>query len=115
MTFPSGITSLQDLDIELGRSFARSWILLFGFLPIDRSDLTFVALEEGRGFVEESPMLAIPLWRHERTIDPTPAGSRIVDRLGFEPRFAAPLVKGLVTALFRNRHRVLRRTFGDAS
>ncbi len=112
MTTPPGLTSILDVDVELGKPLARSWVLLFGFLPLDRTDLTLVALDEGRGFVEQSPMLSMRLWRHERTIDPVAGGSRITDQLTFEPRFGAPLVKWCVGVLFRHRHRVLRRELG---
>lgn len=112
MTLPRGVGSILDVDVELGRPLARSWVLLFGVLPIDRSDLTLVELEEGRRFLERSPMLSMHLWQHERTIDPLPGGCRLTDRLTFEPRIGGPLAKWLVTALFRHRHRVLRRELG---
>lgn len=112
MTMPRGLASLLDVEVELGKPLARSWFLLFGFLPLDRSDLTLIELDEGRGFVEESPMLSMRLWRHERTIEPLAGGSRITDRLTFESRIAAPLVEWFVAALFRHRHRVLRRELG---
>ena len=112
MTAPRGISSILDLDVELGTPLARSWFLLFGFLPLDRSDLTLIELDEGRGFVEQSPMLSMRLWRHERTIDPVAGGSKIRDRLTFEPRFCSPLVKWFIGVVFRHRHRVLRRELG---
>jgi len=131
MTVPAGTDSLLDLDVELGKPIARSWILLFGVLPVDRSDLTLVELEPGRRFVEQSPMLGMRLWRHERTIEPVgasdagtagdaggdasiaSAGCRITDHLTFEPRLGRPLVRWLVAVLFRHRHRVLRRELGE--
>lgn len=112
MTVPGGVESILDLDVELGKPLGRTWILLFGFLPLDRVDLTLVELEEGRRFVEQSPMSAMRLWRHERRVDPLPGGSRIEDRLAFEPRLARHLTRRLVALLFRHRHRVLRRELG---
>lgn len=112
MTFPAGRANILDFDVELGQPLARSWILLFGFLPIERSDLTLVELDTGRRFVEQSPMLTMRLWRHERTIAPIPGGSSITDRLTFEPRLGGPIVEWFVAALFRHRHRVLRRRLG---
>ena len=112
MTVPRGLASILDLDVKLGQPLARSWILLFGFLPLDRSDLTLIELDVGRRFVEESPMLSMRLWRHERTIAPVPGGSSITDRLTFEPRLGAPIVKWFIAALFRHRHRVLGRRLG---
>lgn len=114
MTVPRGVENLIDADIELGRPLVRSWVLLFGILPIDRSDLTLIEMDVGHRFLEESPMLSMRLWRHERTIEPRPEGSRIRDDLTFEPRFAAPVVRWFVQTLFRNRHRVLRARLGGA-
>jgi hypothetical protein len=37
---------------------------------VDRSDLTFLELEPGRRFLEQSPMLSMKLWRHERIVEP---------------------------------------------
>jgi len=112
MTVPRHLTSLLDVDVELGRPMVRSWFLLFGFLPVDRIDLTLIELHPGRGFVEQSPMLSMRLWRHERTIEPLGAGSKLTDRLTFEPRHGAPLVKAFIASLFRHRHRVLHRDLG---
>ena len=112
MTAPRGITSILDIDVKLGTPLTRSWFLLFGFLPLDRSDLTLIELNDGHGFVEQSPMLSMRLWRHERTIDSVAGGSKISDRLTFEPRFCARLVRWFIAAVFRHRHRVLRRELG---
>ena len=112
MTLPAGAVNLLDGEVELGRPLARSWMLLFGFVPLDRLDLTLVELEPGRRFVEQSPMHSLRLWRHERRVEAVPGGCRITDVLGFEPRFGAPLVRWLVDTLFRHRHRVLRDEFG---
>jgi ligand-binding SRPBCC domain-containing protein len=112
MTAPRGITTILDVDVKLGEPLIRSWFLLFGFIPLDRSDLTLVELDEGHGFVEQSPMLGMRLWRHERAIDPVAGGCKISDRLTFEPRFSARLVRWFIAVLFRHRHRVLRRELG---
>ena len=115
MTMPRGIESILDVDFELGTPLFRSWLLLFGILPIERSDLTLIELTEGRGLVEESPMLMMRLWRHERRIDPVDGGSRITDVLTFEPRVGGRLVERCVETFFRHRHRVLRRALGTRS
>ena len=112
MTMPRGVASILDLNVQLGQPLARSWILLFGFLPLDRSDLTLIELDVGHRFVEESPMLSMRQWRHERTIATSPGGSSITDRLTFEPRLGGPIVTWFVAALFRHRHRVLGRRLG---
>lgn len=112
MTMPRQVRRLQDAHLAPGRPLFRSWLLLFGILPIDRSDLTLLELVEGRGFVEESPMLALRRWRHERTLEPRGAGTVLTDRLAFEPRLASGLTRWFVETLFRHRHAVLRRHLG---
>ncbi|MEZ4223295.1 MAG: hypothetical protein R3B13_20285 [Polyangiaceae bacterium] len=112
MTVPRGLHTLSPETVTLGAPLMRSWVLLFGVLPIDRSDLTLVELEPGRRFLERSPMLSMRLWQHERVIEPRGDGCTLTDRLTFEPRFATPLVMRIVRAFFRHRHQVLRRVHG---
>ena len=111
MTVPRSVRSLQDMPIEPGRPLFRSWILLFGVLPIDRSDLTLLQLEDGRGFVEQSPMLSMKLWRHERTLDATGDRTTLTDKLTFTPRFATALTRWFIRMVFTHRHAVLRKQF----
>jgi ligand-binding SRPBCC domain-containing protein len=112
MTVPRGVEGLSEGKIELGKPIGTSWVLLFRFLPIDRSQLTLVELEPGKRFLERSPMLSMKLWQHERIVTPTEGGSLLVDNLTFEPRVFGSLVRRLVRAFFENRHRVLRRELG---
>jgi len=76
------------VPIEPGKPLFRSWILLFGIIPIDRSDLTLLRLEDGRGFVEQSPMLSMSLWRHVRTLEADGETNAVTDELTFRPRLA---------------------------
>jgi len=114
MTAPRDVRTIGDARIEPGRPLFRSWVLLFGVLPIDRSDLTLLRLDPGRGFVEESPMLSMRLWRHERWLEAGVGGTVLTDRLTFRPRLAAPLVVWFIGRVFAHRHAVLRRALGDA-
>lgn len=114
MTAPSGVGSITDVDIQVGRPMYTSWILLFGFLPVDRSRVTLLEITDGEGFLEESPMLGMKLWRHERRIESLPGGCVLTDRLTFEPRFGTPIVRWFVKKLFEHRHVVLRRELGEA-
>jgi len=113
MTVPRGVRTLADVAVTPGSRLFRSWILLFGFLPIDYSDLTLLELERGRGFVEESPMGSMRLWRHERRIldAADPAAVVLSDRLTFAPRFAPALVRWFIRRAFTHRHAVLRAHF----
>jgi ligand-binding SRPBCC domain-containing protein len=111
MTAPREASDLDISAMPLGRTAFRSWVLLFGMLPIDRSDLTILSVAPGH-FLERSPMWSQELWQHERTIEAAEGGCTITDRLTFSPRFAGPVIDRFVGVLFRHRHAVLRRTFG---
>jgi hypothetical protein len=114
MTYPKRFASLDAASPPLGRRAFRSWILLFGLLPIDYDDLTFVSIDPPHGFRERSPMLTMREWNHERQIAPAGAGCEVTDRVSFVPRVAAlgPLLRMVFALAFRLRHRNLRRMFG---
>ena len=112
MTVPHHVKSLLGLEVRLGQRLFRSWLLLFGVIPIDRSDLTLVELDPGRRFIEQSPMLSMRLWRHERIVRAVVGGSTITDRLEFQPRFNKRLTRWFIKKLFTHRHAVLRRSLG---
>lgn len=112
MTVPRSFEDLATTSVPLGQRLFRSWVLLFGVLPIDRSDLTLLSLDVGKGFVEESPMLTMKLWRHERTIQAVEGRTRLTDRLTFQPRFMSPLIGWFIRTIFEHRHRVLRKELG---
>jgi len=109
MTVPRGVESIKDLNITPGQALFRSRIYLFGFLPIGHSDLTLIEMKEGEGFIEQSPMDSMKLWRHERRIVPTSNGSRVIDHLTFQPKWATGVTAWFIRTAFRHRHKVLRR------
>ncbi len=114
MTAPEGVANILDLKVEPGKPLFRSRVYLFGVIPVDRSDLTLLEIEPGRRFQEQSPMLSMKLWRHERTIEPAQSGGSVLtDRLEFEPRLFSGLVKRLIETVFTHRHKVLRRELGE--
>lgn len=114
MTYPEGSDSLVPDPFVPGETLFRSRLLLFGAIPIDRSDLTLVELEPGRRFLERSPMATQQIWEHERLLEPVDGGTRITDRLGWQGRFpgASTVFKLAVPILFRWRHRQLKKLFG---
>ena len=117
MTMPKGIRSLDEMQIEPGVRMFRSYVFLFGVLPIDYSDMTLVELDAGRGFIEQSPMGSMELWRHERRIVPCPSDPSavlLVDQLTFRPRMAQRFVGWFIRQVFAHRHRVLRAHLGGA-
>ena len=117
MTYPASIDALRPQDVVPGARLFRSWVLLFGVLPVDSDDLTLLDVRPGLGFQESSPMLSQRRWDHQRTLEDAPGGCRVTDRIAFEPRVAwlAPLYRVILPAMFRHRHRRLRAAFGDAA
>jgi len=113
MTFPEGMRRIPQDQGSLGKPLGNCRFLLFGLVPIDLSRLTFVEMEPGRRFVEQSPLLSMKLWRHERVIEACGDGARVVDTLEFTPRMASGIVAWFVSRFFAHRHAVLRRQFRE--
>jgi ligand-binding SRPBCC domain-containing protein len=116
MTHPAGVPRLTPAAFPPGRTAFRSWLLLFGLLPIDFDDIALVELEPGRGFSEVSRTLNLREWRHRRSIAPAPGGCEVRDDIGLVPywRPAGPVLAWVYRVVFRWRHAVLRRLFGRA-
>ena len=115
MTLPRGLDDFSIADVEDGTTLGRSWILLFGVIPIDYDDIHLERIEPGRAFHERSTMLTQRRWEHDRTVDPDGEGACVVtDSVRFEPRLPLPprLLLPVFRAFFRRRHRRLRRRFG---
>jgi hypothetical protein len=117
MTTPPALRGVTIGDVPVGESLGRSWLLMFGFIPVDFDDLTIAELEPGCRFLERSAMLTQSEWRHERIVEPQETGCRVTDRLAWQGRTKAfEVLYGLaVPVLFRHRHRRLSQRFGPAS
>jgi ligand-binding SRPBCC domain-containing protein len=113
MTIPRDLAAFTIADAPLGERAFRSWILLFGLVPIDAHDLTLITVDPARSFHEHSSSLMQRHWIHERTLTPLPEGTRVTDRIRFAPRvlFLAGALRPILQALFRHRHRRLARYF----
>ena len=117
MTVPRGLDELDLAKVEPGR-LGRSWILLFGLLPVDYDDL---GLESDRARPRLPRALddALPAPLGARAHDRAGGRGRLhdlrPDRLGAAPAAARALLRPLFGAVFRHRHRRLRRHFGGAS
>ena len=114
MTAPRRLREGGLAGVEVGRRLCRSWVLLFGVLPVDYDDITLVRLEAPCGFLERSGMLSQRVWEHERTLEETPEGCVLTDPVTYAPRLRVPdrALRSLYAAVFRHRHRRLRRRFG---
>jgi ligand-binding SRPBCC domain-containing protein len=113
MHFPgNGIPVPQDHG-GLNRVLGKCTFRLFGILPIDVSRLTFVDVDPGRSYVEQSQLMSMKHWRHERIIVPGSDGTRVIDKLEFTPRLPAVLAKWFISQVWKHRHAVLRREFRE--
>jgi ligand-binding SRPBCC domain-containing protein len=119
MTMPRELRGRTVADVRPGERPGRSWLLLFGLLPVDYDDLGIAELEPGRRFLERSTMLSMRLWQHERIVEGAGEGCTVTDRLSFElrrPLAAMPgsarLARATIEFLFRHRHRRLVERFG---
>ena len=116
MSMPRSAKDLTVETIPVGRPVGRCWMRLFGVVPFDYDYLTIAELWSGRGFHEESTMLSMRLWRHERTLEPAGDARTVVrDRLTCELRaplrVLTPVIAAGIRALFGHRQRRLARYF----
>lgn len=119
MTVPRGLDAtafaarLSDGSAALPARLGRSWVVLAGVVPFDWDDLVITEIEPGRRFLERSTMLSMKSWQHERTFETAPTGTRVVDRLAWEPRALVPaaVAQRIVEAIFRHRHARLAARF----
>jgi hypothetical protein len=117
MSYPRHLAKMTPETFPLGRVAFRSWLLLFGFIPVDYDDITLVELVPGQHFQEVSRMLSMSEWRHRRVVTPEGSGCVVQDEVAFTPRWrlGGPILFLVARLLFRLRHRSLCRLFGDAS
>ena len=114
MTCPAEWAQRNILDFPEHRLLFRSWILLFGLLPVDRHAIRFQAILPGRGFDENSWSIANRRWCHQRRISAREDGCRVEDIVEYESRLPllGPLLKPAYQWVFRQRHRNLRSRYG---
>jgi ligand-binding SRPBCC domain-containing protein len=116
MSMPRGARSLTVDNVPIGTPIGRAWLRLFGVLPFDYDRLSLAELQPGQSFREESTMLSMRRWRHERSVTPDGDGKALVrDRITFQLRAVlrplTPVVASGLRALFGHRHRRLQRHF----
>jgi ligand-binding SRPBCC domain-containing protein len=119
MSMPRGAESLTVDNVPIGTPVGRCWLRLFGVLPFDYDNLTIAELWPGLRFHEESTMMSMRLWRHERSLRPKDGKTVVRDRLTVQLRGVlrplTPVVAAGIRALFGHRHRRLQRHFTDYS
>lgn len=115
MTYPREFHLATLHGAPLRHVVFRSWLLLFGVVPVDRHAMAFDRVLPN-GFDEHSTSWLQRDWIHRRRIEPYKAGTRLIDDVEFQPRWRGltPLLRFFVTAMFRNRHRQLQRRYGLA-
>ena len=119
MSMPRGAKSLTVDDVPIGETIGRAWLRLFGVVPFDYDRLTIAELVPGRSFDEQSTMMSMRRWRHQRSVSPDGDGKAVVhDRITFQLRAPlrplTPIVAAGLRALFGHRHRRLQRHFANA-
>jgi ligand-binding SRPBCC domain-containing protein len=119
MSMPRGAESLTVDNVPVGTPIGRAWLRLFGVLPFDYDRLTIAELQPGHRFREESTMLSMRQWSHERTVTPNGDAEAVVrDRITFQLRTLlyplTPVIAALLRALFGHRHRRLQRRFAES-
>jgi ligand-binding SRPBCC domain-containing protein len=98
MSIPRGAAFSID-NVPIGTPIGRAWLRLFGVLPFDYDDLVTAEVQPGQSFREESTMLSMRQWRHERSITPDGATRAVVhDRLTFQLRAGLRLATPVVAA-----------------
>lgn len=115
MSYPADAGSIESAPVN--RLVFASWLLLFGFIPIDRHFLSFESILPGAGFDERSWSWMQRVWVHRRRVVADGGACVLSDELAFEPRLplARPILRLVVRGLFEHRHRRLRARFGEPS
>jgi ligand-binding SRPBCC domain-containing protein len=118
MTVPRPFRSVTINDISPGTRLGRSVFLLFGVLPFDYDDITVAEIDYGTRFREESTMMSMSKWVHERALRRCGECTQVSDAVSFVARAPLGLVPGwsrllaiMLTFLFRHRHRRLQALF----
>ena len=114
MTAPRHWQRSRIVDWEVGGELFKSWILLFGLLPVDRHAFRLRKAAFDRGFDECSSSWMNKAWNHRREIRERGGGCTVVDRVEVVSRvpLLLPLLFPIYRLIFRHRHGRLRKKFG---
>lgn len=109
MTVPKTYKGFTISDAPLNQPLFSSLILLFCYIPVDLHRFKLEKVVVNERFEEYSNTLIHRFWQHTRILTTVKKGTRIEDRLTFQPRlpllgyFLLPIFQ----LVFRNRHRKL--------
>jgi len=110
MSAPTAWQGLKLKDWSGNGQLFKSWVLLLGFLPLDRHAFGSLDLSQNMRFVETSSSWVNRVWQHERVVKAVPGGCQVVDTVRFAPRLPlmSPFLKAIYILVFRHRHSQLR-------
>jgi ligand-binding SRPBCC domain-containing protein len=115
MTLPRSFQGKSVGDVSPGTHIGKSLLVLFGMIPFGYDDITVAQIEFGRMFREESAMIGMRTWIHERTLEPVDGKTVVTDAITLIPRLALPgltrFLAATLAAFFAHRHRRLRGRF----
>jgi ligand-binding SRPBCC domain-containing protein len=115
MTYPKHAARIERENATSGQPLFTSTLLFLGMLPVDRHRLRILAVNDGLGFHEDSTSLMQARWIHIRAIERYNDDRCLLrDEISFRPRIRilGPALRPIVRAIFRWRHRQLRKRFG---
>ncbi len=114
MTAPSSFATRSIFEWPERQMLFKSWILLFGILPIDRHTFLFERIQAGVGFTERSTSWTNRYWCHERKVVSLGSACQVVDTVTFQSRI--PLLDLLLLPVYRlafwRRHQYLQGRYG---
>ena len=120
MTVPPPFRGVTIDDIAPGTKLGRSVFLLFGILPFDYDNITVAEIDYGTRFREQSTMMSMSTWIHERTLRQRGDRTEVSDAVSFVARAPLGLLPGwsamlrfTLSFLFRHRHRRLQAFFNQ--
>lgn len=113
MTYPAKMSEIGDREVLMNEVLFKSWILLFGFIPIDLHHLCLGKIDFGTGFYENSYSVYMRYWKHTRTINERNEKVFVRDEIHFSPRisFAGLVLLPFFKLFLKNRHKNLAKAF----
>ena len=117
MTAPENWSTRPVHSWPTGQTLFNSWILLFGFIPLDRHSFRLAKADRESGFDESSMSLINSEWQHRREIVAIAGGCRVTDRVAFKTRIPGLgyLLEPVYALVVSHRHRRLRERYRQRS